>query len=129
VPRVSDKAPDFTLPAAVGRLGLTDITVSGPLPQDLQNLLSWVVCVAGASTREEHVTTLERTGFTAFVLRDQGQALLDLVNEVQKKLLGLELDLGGLDLEEGKQLARRSVELIEGSTVGYTLITATIQGS
>ena len=24
-----------------GRLGLTDVTVSGPLPEDLQNLLSW----------------------------------------------------------------------------------------
>jgi hypothetical protein len=34
------------------------------------------------------------------------------------------LSLGDLDLDEGKRLARRAVELIEGGVVGYTLITA-----
>jgi thiol-disulfide isomerase/thioredoxin len=33
------------------------------------------------------------------------------------------LGLGGLDLDEGKRLARRVVELIGNGTVGYTLIT------
>jgi arsenite methyltransferase len=115
-----------------GRLGLTDVTVSGTLPEDLQNLLSWVACVAGAATPEEYATTLERAGFADFVTEDQGHALLELVNEVRKKLLGVELavglgklDLGDLDLEEGKVLAGRAVELIEAGTVGYTLITAT----
>ena len=32
--------------------------------------------------------------------------------------------LGDLDLNEGKRLARRAVELIEDGVVGYTLITA-----
>ena len=41
------------------------------------------------------------------------------------ELLGLgKLDLGDLDLSEGKRLARRAVELIENGVVGYTLITA-----
>jgi hypothetical protein len=50
---------------------------------------------------------------------------------VRRKLLGVELaaalgklDLGDLDLSEGKRLARRAVELIEGDVVGYTLIAA-----
>jgi len=34
------------------------------------------------------------------------------------------LDLGDLDLSEGKRLARRAVELIENGVVGYTLIAA-----
>lgn len=114
-----------------GRLGLTDMTVSGPLPEDLESLLGWVACVAGAATPEEYVATLRTAGFTDFTLEDQGHALLELVDEVRRKLLGVELavglgklDLGDLDLSEGKRLARRAVELIENGVVGYALISA-----
>ncbi|MBL7200936.1 MAG: hypothetical protein ISS56_12385 [Anaerolineae bacterium] len=50
---------------------------------------------------------------------------------MRRKLLGVELaaklgkvELGGLDLDEGKRLVRRAAELIERGRVGYTLITA-----
>jgi ubiquinone/menaquinone biosynthesis C-methylase UbiE len=114
-----------------GRLGLTDMTVSGPLPEDLESLLAWVACVAGAATPEEYVATLRTAGFTDFTLEDQRHALLELVDEIRRRLLGVELavglgklDLGDLDLSEGKRLARRAVELIEDGVVGYTLIAA-----
>ena len=114
-----------------GRLGLTDMTVSGPLPDDIQSLLAWVACVAGAGTTEDYVATLRTAGFADFTVEDQQDALLEMVNDVRHKLLGVELaaglgklDLGDLDLSEGKRLARRAVELIEGSVVGYTLIAA-----
>jgi hypothetical protein len=65
------------------------------------------------------------------IVEDHGDALLDMVVDVRRKLLGVELaaklgkvELGGLDLDEGKRLVRRAVELIESGTVGYTLITA-----
>ncbi|NIO63969.1 MAG: methyltransferase domain-containing protein, partial [Gammaproteobacteria bacterium] len=31
-----------------GRMGMTDVTVSKPLPEDVQSLLAWVACLAGA---------------------------------------------------------------------------------
>jgi SAM-dependent methyltransferase len=121
-----------------GRLGLTDMTVSGPLPDDVQNLLTWVACVAGAGTPEGYVATLRKAGFGHFIVQDRRDALLEMVDDVRRKLLGVELAVGlcrnsgglgklnldDLDLSEGKRLARRAVELIEGGTVGYTLITA-----
>ncbi len=114
-----------------GRLGLTDMTVSGGLPKEIESLLGWVACVAGAGTAGEYVTTLRVAGFSEFAVEDQRDALLDMVDDVRRKLLGVELaaglgrlSLGELDLEEGKRLARRAVELIEGGKVGYTLITA-----
>ena len=114
-----------------GHLGLTDITASGPLPEDIQTLLSWVTCIAGAGAAESYVETLKGAGFTDFAVEDQGNTLLDLVTDIRRKLLGAEiavglgkLDLGDANLEEGKQLARRSAELIEKGTVGYTLIVA-----
>ena len=114
-----------------GRLGLTDMTVGGPLPDDIQSLLAWVACVAGAGTPEDYVAALQAAGLSDFAVEDQRDALLDMVADVRRKLMGVELaaglgkfDLGHLDLSEGKRLAHRAVELIEDGTVGYTLITA-----
>jgi hypothetical protein len=114
-----------------GRLGLTDMTVDGTLPDDVQSLLAWVACVAGADTRKEYVATLQAAGFADFVIEDQRDALLDMVGDVRRRLLGIELAVGlgklslaDLDLAEGKRLARRAVELIEDGVVGYALITA-----
>jgi arsenite methyltransferase len=114
-----------------GRLGLADMTVNGTLPDDIQSLLAWVACVAGAGTAREYVTTLQAAGFADFGMEELGDALLDMVGDVRRKLLGVELaaalgklNLGDLDLDEGKRLARRAVELIEDGVVGYTLITA-----
>jgi SAM-dependent methyltransferase len=138
----SDKATAAAEMARVlrpgGRLGLTDMTKSGPLPDDVQNMLAWVACVAGAGTPEDYVATLRRAGFGYFTVQDRRDALLEMVDDVRRKLLGVELAVGlcrnsgglgklnldDLDLSEGKRLARRAVELIEGGTVGYALITA-----
>ena len=113
------------------RLGLTDMTVNGTLPSEIQTLLSWVACVAGAGTPEDYVVALEDAGFDDFAVEDQRDALLDMVADVRRKLLAVELaaglgklDLGSLDLTEGKRIARQAVELINGGTVGYTLIAA-----
>jgi SAM-dependent methyltransferase len=123
-----------------GRLGLTDMTVNGPLPDDIQSLLSWVVCVAGAGTPEHYVATLREAGFTDFLVEDRRDVLLEMVKDVRRKLMGValaaalgklnlrdilsQLNMGDLDLSEGKRLAHRAVELIESGVVGYTLITA-----
>jgi len=114
-----------------GRLGLTDMTVKGMLPDDIRSLLAWVACVAGATTQQEYVNTLQAAGFADFNIEDRRDALLDMVSDVRRKLLGVELaaglgklSLGDLNLEEGKRLARRAAELIENDIVGYTLITA-----
>jgi arsenite methyltransferase len=114
-----------------GRLGLTDMTVNDPLPDDIQNLLSWVACVTGALKADDYVATLRAAGFSDFVVEDQSEALLDMVQNVRRCLLGVELavklgkiSLGGLNLDEGKRLGQRAVELIEGNVVSYALIAA-----
>jgi arsenite methyltransferase len=114
-----------------GRLGLADMTVNGPLPGDIESLLGWVACVTGAGTPQAYVAALRDAGFTDFAVEDHRDALLEVVDDVRRKLMGIELavglgklDLGNPDLNEGKRLARRAVELIESGTVGYTLIVA-----
>jgi len=114
-----------------GRLGLSDMTVKSPLPEDLQTLLAWVACLAGAGTSEDYIATLRGAGFADFTVEEQRDALLEMVNDVRRQLLGVELaaglgklDLGDLDLSEGQRLARRAVELVETGVLGYTFITA-----
>jgi ubiquinone/menaquinone biosynthesis C-methylase UbiE len=129
--KVTAAAEKYRILRPGGRMGLTDMTVKGALPEDVQSLLAWVTCVAGADTSENYVATLRAAGFGGFTIEEQHDALLDMVNDVRRKLMGVGLaaglgkfELGDLDLTEGKRLARRVVELIESGTVGYTLITA-----
>ncbi len=77
-----------------GRVGLTDMTVNGTLPEDIQSLLAWVACVAGAGTPQEYVSTLQAAGFADFAVEDHRDALLDMVGDVRHKLLGVELAAG-----------------------------------
>ncbi len=114
-----------------GRLGITDVTVSGPLPEDIQSLLSWVACVAGAGSPELYISTLKEAGFADFVIEDHRDSLLEMANEVRRKLLSVELvislgrlELGDLNLSKAKHIGQRTLELIETGLIGYTLITA-----
>ena len=114
-----------------GRLGITDMTVNRPLPDDIQDLLAWVACVTGAAAPDEYVRTMRTAGWTNFVVEDQRTALIGMVADIRHRLLAIALavalgkvDLGGLDVEEGKRLAKRALELVDDGTIGYTLITA-----
>jgi SAM-dependent methyltransferase len=112
-----------------GRLGLTDITMTGELPDDMRSLLAWVACVAGAGSPEQYTMLLGEAGFTDFAVEDHGAALLNMITDIRRRFLAVELAAGlgrisleGIDLSEGKRLAQRAVELIQRGDLGYTLI-------
>ncbi|MFC2062558.1 class I SAM-dependent methyltransferase [Chloroflexota bacterium] len=114
-----------------GRLGMTDVTINGPLPKDIQSLLGWIACLAGASSPDLYVSILKNAGFTDFIVEDKRDALLEMVNDVRRKLMGVELAIGlgklvlpDINLKEAKHLAQRTMELIESGTISYTLFKA-----
>ena len=114
-----------------GRIGMTDVTIDGPLPEDIQSLLGWVACLAGTGSSELYVSILEDAGFSDFIVEDKRDALLAMVNDIRRKLLGVELvigmaklELGDLDLAKAKSLAQRAQKLIESGVIGYTLFKA-----
>jgi ubiquinone/menaquinone biosynthesis C-methylase UbiE len=114
-----------------GRVGLTDITMTGDLPDDMQTLLAWLACVAGAGTSEHYTALLADAGFGGFVVEDHGEALRVLVNNVRLKLMAAELaaalgkvNLSDIDLSEAKRLARRAMEQIDAGALGYALVAA-----
>ena len=110
---------------------MTDVTASKLLPEDVQSLLAWVACLAGAVSSDMYVSLLKEAGFTDLIFEDKREALLEMVNDIHRKLLGAELaiklgklELPGIDLERVKHLAKRSIELIEGGVISYGLFKA-----
>ena len=115
-----------------GRLGLTDLTVNGPLPEELQGLAAWVACVADARPVAEYAATLAAHGFATVVTEDHPAALSRLIADIQTRLLGVtvmarlgKVDLGDVDLTDAQRLVRLARDATRAGTLSYGLITAT----
>lgn len=112
-----------------GRLGMSDLTRRGKLPQDLQGLLAWVACVGDALTLEEYAAYMREAGFGIKMIENHDQALVELVHNVRGKLMGAEilvklkkLDLPGVDFEQARRLARSAAEAVQQGMLGYALL-------
>ena len=118
---------------AGGRVGLSDLTRTGPLPPELEGLLGWVACIADARPVAEYARYLEEAAFQPPLIEPHDEALLEMVRDIQGKLLGAELmvklkklDLPGADFEQAKALARAATDAIRAGILGYALITGQI---
>jgi arsenite methyltransferase len=117
-----------------GRFGMSDLTRSGALPQELDGLLAWIACIADARPVEEYAGYLEAAGFDLTTMEAHNNALAEMARDVQGRLLGIEimvklkkLDLPGTDFEQAKQLARASAKAIQEGLLGYSLIVAQLR--
>lgn len=114
-----------------GRVGMSDLTRSGPMPQELEGLLAWIACIADARQVEEYAGYLEAAGFEVKTIEPHNNALAEMARDIQGRLLGIEvmvklkkLDLPGADFEQAKQLARAAATAIQQGLLGYSLIVA-----
>ncbi|MFC2045785.1 class I SAM-dependent methyltransferase [Chloroflexota bacterium] len=114
-----------------GRVGITDMVINGTLPEEMQSVLSWVTCIGGAGSANEYVSQLQKPGFTGFMVEDKREVLLEMIDDIRRKFLALDLatgiwkmDMAGIDLTKAKDLMQNAVALIEKGVVGYVLITA-----
>jgi SAM-dependent methyltransferase len=117
-----------------GRVGMSDLTRSGPLPRDLDGLLAWIACIADARPVGEYAGYLEGAGFKVTTIEAHNNALTEMARDVQGRLLGVEimvklkkLDLPGADFEQAKQLARAAANAIQQGLLGYSLIVARLR--
>ena len=114
-----------------GRLVLTDVTVSGALPPDLQGVLAVAGCLGDARSLEEYRALLQAEGF----IIDQSVDLQDVVSsflrDIGGKLLMAEIaiKLGKLPLSngaitEGKRILAEVQYLIQQGVLSYGLVVA-----
>jgi ubiquinone/menaquinone biosynthesis C-methylase UbiE len=114
-----------------GRIGMSDLTRGPVLPEELRGVLAWVACVADAQPIENYIDCLASVGLSLGTTELHDEALLEMVRQVQRKLLGVEImaglkkiDMPDLDLTAVKEMAMAAVKAIEYGQLGYAIITA-----
>jgi ubiquinone/menaquinone biosynthesis C-methylase UbiE len=112
-----------------GRVGVSDLTRSGPLPRALDSLLAWVACIADARLAEEYTAYLQSAGFSVEHIEPHDHALAEMVTSIRTKLLGAELmlklkkiELPGVDFEQAKGMARSALEAVRQGKLGYAIM-------
>lgn len=113
-----------------GRLGLSDMVVSGPLPAELQGPWAQAACLAGATDLDGYAAALTTVGFRILHTGQHPDALLTLVDDVGAKLrLGeMLIRIGKLDVSLDwariQNWVRVARETIRAGTIGYATLVA-----
>jgi len=117
-----------------GQVGLSDLTREGALAPELQGLMSWIGCIADALPLSGYEALLSGAGFTVSLTERHDGALVELVRQVQTRLLAAEvmvrlqkLVLPGFDLEGVKILAKHALAAIREGKLGYAFVVASKQ--
>jgi arsenite methyltransferase len=116
-----------------GQVGLSDVTRTGEVPEDLRELLAWIACIADAQPVEHYMRYLTTAGLVVNLVERWDDTLAELVHEIQGKLLGVEMlarlkkiELPGtIDFEQAKALAKSAAAAIQAGKFGYAVIVAT----
>ena len=114
-----------------GRLGLSDLVVTGRLPADLKTLAGWVACIADARSVSDYVALLESAGLLNEVTERHDDALARLVELIRGRLLTMRLlvgldrfEIAGADLDQAAAMARTAESAVHLGILGYVLLTA-----
>lgn len=115
-----------------GRIGVSDVTRNGALPDDLASVLAWVACIADAQPVARYRALLTAAGFTIDLEERHDSALQHLTTDIRTRLLGIELaaklhdlDLPGIDIAQAKSLARSAEHAVRAGSLGYRLFVGT----
>jgi arsenite methyltransferase len=115
-----------------GQVGLSDLTRSGAVPDELQGLFAWIACIADAQPLDQYVHYLQGAGLTVELTEPHHEALSQMVQEIRTRLLGTELlmklkkiDLPAVDFDQAKAVARAAAEAVKMGTFGYAMVLAT----
>jgi ubiquinone/menaquinone biosynthesis C-methylase UbiE len=119
----------FRVLKPAGQIGLSDLTrTEEPIP-GLEGLLSWIACIGDASPVERYTLHLQQAGFEVQTVEDHSDALLEMVQQVQARLLGAEvlaglkkISLPGVDFATGRQFAQAALQATRTCALGYAAI-------
>ncbi len=114
-----------------GCVGLSDLTrVEEPLPE-LEGLLSWIACIGDALPIHRYIEILQAEGFQAQDVEHHNQALVEMVRQIQGKILGAQImvglkkiDLPGVDFLTAKKFVLAALNATQRDKLGYAVLTA-----
>ena len=114
-----------------GRLGITDVTVNSPLPQELAGLAASVACIGQALSQQGYEEAMENQKLHDITITDCSDALRQLIQDIHRRVLlarmaassGI-LNLNGLDLDQALHLLQTAQEQVQQGVLGYMLLIA-----
>ena len=112
-----------------GRVLITDMAIEKPLPFEVDHLIFKVACIASALSMAEYQAYFEECQFVIQSVSGHKELLLNMIDEVKKKLFVLELasgiqkiNLASLDVKEIKSWIKIARELVEDESVTYMIM-------
>jgi arsenite methyltransferase len=114
-----------------GRVGISDLTRSGPLPRELEGVAAWIACIADARPLDEYRALLADAGLAVGVTEEHDSALVDFVEAIRSRLFATEIMVGlkkvelpGIDLAMVKDIVRHVYAAAKSGTLGYAIVAA-----
>jgi ubiquinone/menaquinone biosynthesis C-methylase UbiE len=114
-----------------GQLGLSDLTRTERAIPELEGLLSWIACIGDALPVERYTVIFADAGLRVQRVEDHSDALVEMVRQIQSKLLGTEImaglkkiDIPGVNFGTAKQFAHAALQATRDGALGYTVLSA-----
>jgi ubiquinone/menaquinone biosynthesis C-methylase UbiE len=115
-----------------GRLGLSDLTRTGAVPEALEGLLAWIACLADAQPLHAYLCALREAGLTVELVETHDEALREVVQQVRGRLLAAELltrlkqiELPAfLDVAQARAFVNAAHTALQAGRFGYVVIQA-----
>lgn len=114
-----------------GQVGVSDLTRTPEAIPELEGLLAWIACIADALPAERYCSILADAGLRVQTTEDRSEALVEMVRQVQSRLLVAEImaglkkiELPGLDFSTAKQFANAALSATRKGKLGYGVFIA-----
>jgi hypothetical protein len=114
-----------------GRFGITDLAVRGSLPEELDNVLTSLLCVSRKVMWRDYSAMVEREGFEKIEMSDESASLVRMLEGIKKRLLLAELLAGTGKLSVradqiamGKRLVALARNAVNEHNLGYLMLVA-----
>jgi arsenite methyltransferase len=112
-----------------GHVGISDLTRVSVLSSELDSLLAWISCIADAQPIEVYEGYLQSAGLKVHAAENHDEALVELVRNIRKKLLGVEvlvglkkLELPNVDFASAKRMSATALAAVNQGQLGYAII-------
>lgn len=114
-----------------GKVGITDVIIENELPKGLNNIVSHVLCIAGAKSKDGYRDILVEGNFSDVEFEDHSYTIKEIMKRTKKLVYGWDflnkLSESGLDKifdltpQEAKELIDLGFSELEKGTFGYGL--------
>jgi arsenite methyltransferase len=110
-----------------GRVALSDMVVTGAVPEELRDWVNVGTCLAGAQDFEGYRSLLEQAGLRVVAQWDASDGLHEMLARIKRNLVGLALakTLGNLptevdiDVKEGRAVIKEAERAVRAGTIAY----------